>query len=85
MSIIIIWNRLYSNQPRAKAFSKRRIEHRIEHHYFRKRLFRRGFRITIVRYLFIYFFLSDILTFIFISLDPLDGMVKVGPRAAVDI
>ena len=80
MSIIIIWNRLYLNQPRAKAFAKRRIEH----HYFRKRLFRRGFRIAIVRYFF-FFSSSDILTFIFISLDPLDGMVKAGPRAAVDI
>ena len=48
MSLQIIWNGLYSNQRRrrARVFARRRIVY----HYYQMRLFRRGFRIAIVRY-----------------------------------
>jgi len=53
MSLKITWNRLYFNQPRARAFAKRRIRY----HYFFKGLRSRGFRSASVRFVFYFYFL----------------------------
>ncbi len=45
MALRIIWNRLYINRPQERAFARRRIEF----HYFKKKMGRRGFRIANVR------------------------------------
>ena len=82
MLLNIEWNRLYCNQPRARAFAKRRIRY----HYFKKRLGSRGLRFASVRFVFFFFWLWVFIQRIdLILVDQLGGMVKVAPCKAVAI